>query len=223
MSPMRRTKSSRRSIFNSATPATGFSGETVPPGAFFQSSAQQVAAINQLIAAVNPTLPPSQQIPVIPNTTTPTPSYLIGGLDQSIKNLLSNKFPVYSAGVQVTFPIGDHTAKANLAAAVEQQRIARIQEASTIQRVTVDVRDSLQAYQSALAQLNAAGAARQASEEVLASEQRRFRAGESTTYLVLQREIELADNRGRELQAQTSLNKAVVELPARNRNHSYRK
>jgi HAE1 family hydrophobic/amphiphilic exporter-1 len=194
--------------------SNGFAGAVLPISAspFLENSAQQVIAINQLIAAVNSTLPPSQQIPALPNSNTPVPSYLQGGLSQSIKNLLSNKFPVYSAGVQVTFPIGNTTAKANLAAAQEQERSVAVQEASMIQRIAMDVRDSLQAYQSAQARLVAARAAREASEQVLASEQRRFRAGESTTFLVLQREIELADNRGRELQAQTDLNKAVVDL-----------
>lgn len=194
--------------------SNGFAGTVLPLSAspFLQSSAQQFIAINQLIAAVNSTLPPAQQIPALPNTNTPVPSYLRGGLDQSIKNLLSNKFPVYAAGVQVTFPIGNTTAKADLGAAQEQERSAAVQEASTIQRITMDVRNALQAYQSAQARLVAARAAREASEQVLASEQRRFRAGESTTFLVLQREIELADNRGRELQAQTDLNKAVVDL-----------
>lgn len=194
--------------------SNGFAGTVLPLSAspFLQESAQQVIAINQLIAAVNQTLPPSQQIPALPNSNTPVPSYLQGGLNQSIKNLLSNKFPVYSAGVQVTFPLGNRTARADLAAAQEQERSAQVQEASTIQTITMDVRNALQAYQSAQARLVAARAAREASEQVLSSEQRRFRAGESTTYLVLQREIELADNRGRELQAQTDLNKAVVDL-----------
>jgi HAE1 family hydrophobic/amphiphilic exporter-1 len=112
----------------------------------------------------------------------------------------------------VTFPIGNTTAKADLAAAEEQERSVTVQEASTIQRITLDVRNALQEFQSAQARLLAARAAREASEQVLASERRRFRAGASTTFLVLQREIELADNRGRELQAQTDLNKAVVDL-----------
>jgi HAE1 family hydrophobic/amphiphilic exporter-1 len=194
--------------------SNGFAGTVLPLSAspFLESSAQQFIAINQLIAAVNQTLPPAQQIPALPNTNVPVPSYLQGGLDQSIKNLLSNKFPTYAAGVQVTFPIGNTTAKADLAAAEEQERSVTVQEASTIQRITMDVRNALQNFQSAQARLVAARAARQASEEVLASEQRRFRAGASTTFLVLQREIELADNRGRELQAQTDLNKAVVDL-----------
>jgi HAE1 family hydrophobic/amphiphilic exporter-1 len=194
--------------------SNGFAGTPTNPASspFFASSAQQLMAINALIAAVNPTLPPSQQIQPLPSSNTPVPAYLSGGLPQSIRNLLNNKFPVYSAGLLFSFPIGDHTAKANLAIAQEQENIAQVQEASTIQGITVEVRNALQAYQSALARLNAARAARQAAEAVLASEQRRFRAGESTTYLVLQREIAVANNRGLELQAQTDLNKAVVEI-----------
>jgi outer membrane protein TolC len=194
--------------------SNGFAGTPTSPGnsPFLASSAQQLLAINALIAAVNPTLPPSQQIQPLPSSNTPVPAYLSGGLSQSIRNLLNNRFPVYAAGVLVTFPVGNHTAKANLAIAQEQENIAQVQEASTIQRITVEVRNALQAYQSALARLSAASAARQAAEAVLASEQRRFRAGASTTFLVLQREIAVANDRGLELQAQTDLNKAVVEI-----------
>lgn len=194
--------------------SNGFAGTVLPLSAspFLQSSAQQVIAINQLIAAVNATLPPSQRIPALPNSNVPVPSYLQGGLNQSIKNLLSNTFPTYTAGVQVTFPLGNNTARADLATAQEQERSVAVQEASIIQTITLDVRNALQAYQSTQARLLAARAARQASEQVLASEQRRFRAGESTTFLVLQREIELADNRGLELQAQTDLNNSIVDL-----------
>ncbi len=60
--------------------------------------------------------------------------------------------------------------------------------------------------------LIAASAARSAAEQVAASEQRKFRAGQSTTFLVLQRQVELANQRGRELQAQSDVQKAVVEL-----------
>jgi HAE1 family hydrophobic/amphiphilic exporter-1 len=200
--------------FTAGYTSNGYAGAVVPlsESPFLLSQAQQVIAINQLIAAVNKTLPPAQQIPALPAGTTPVPAYLQGGLEQSIKNLLSNKFPTYAAGFLVTFPIGNTTAKADLAAAQEQERSVAVQEASTIQNITVDVRDALQRYQSAEARLVAARAAREASEQVLSSEKRRFRAGESTTYLVLQREIELADNRGLELQAQTDLNNAVVDL-----------
>lgn len=194
--------------------SNGFAGTPTDPNAspFAQSTAQQVMAIDALITAVDKQLPANQQIPFLTPSNQPVPGYLIGNLDQSIKNLTSNRFPTYSAGVLVSIPLGNRTAKANLAIAREQERSAQLQEASVVQRVTVEVRNALQAYKSAQYRLIAARSARQASAAVLASEQRRFRNGASTTFLVLQRQVELADNRGRELQAQTDLNKAVVEL-----------
>ena len=193
--------------------SNGFAGNLAPPGSFIQGSAQQTIAINQLIAAYNSTPAGiANPIPAVPSSNAPVPSYLVGGLDQSIKNLLANKFPSYSAGFQISFPLENRTAKANYAIAQEQQRIAQIQEVSTIQRITVEVRDALQNYQSSTAQLAAASASATASSQVLQSELRRFHAGASTTFLVLQREIDLANARQRELQAQTNLNKAVVQL-----------
>ncbi len=49
-------------------------------------------------------------------------------------------------------------------------------------------------------------------ERVLLGEQRRFQAGTSTTFLVLQRQLDVANQQLRELQAQTDLDKSIVEL-----------
>ncbi|MDQ6787155.1 MAG: TolC family protein, partial [Acidobacteriota bacterium] len=46
-------------------------------------------------------------------------------------------------------------------------------------------------------------------EQLFESEQRQFRAGTSTVFLVFQRQTELLAARSRELQAQTDLNKAI--------------
>ncbi len=142
---------------------------------------------------------------------TPPPD-LHGGLGQSYANTWSNKFPTYAVGVTVSAPLGNETARGEIAAAREQQRIGDIQTAGVKQRIEFESRNALQAYQSSLSRLYAARHARETSEEVLASEIRKFHNGVSTTFLVLQRQVELAQARGRELQAQTDLNKAVVEL-----------
>jgi hypothetical protein len=65
---------------------------------------------------------------------------------------------------------------------------------------------------SAEARLASALAARQSAEQLYESEQRQFRAGTTTFYLVLQRQTELLSARGRELQSQTDLNKAISEF-----------
>ncbi|MBV9057356.1 MAG: TolC family protein, partial [Candidatus Eremiobacteraeota bacterium] len=89
---------------------------------------------------------------------------------------------------------------------------AQIQQQALNQRIESEARNALDSYQAALSRLSAASQARASAESVYASELRKFHNGGSTTFLVLQRQVELAEARGSELQAQTDLNKAVVEL-----------
>ncbi len=138
------------------------------------------------------------------------PPYMVGTYGQAFAN--SGKFATYSAGVQVSLPIGNNTAKGAVGVADEQEHIAAVQQLNTDQRIQYEVRNAIQNYEAALARLFAARQAREASAQVLASEERKFRNGESTTFLVNQRQIEFVQNQGLELQAQTDLNKAVVEL-----------
>lgn len=138
------------------------------------------------------------------------PPYLGGTYGQAYAN--TGKFPSYQAGVLISTPIGNDTAHANMAIAREQQRIAQIQSNGTDQRIAFEARNALQQYQSALSRLYAARSAREAADQVYASELRKFRNGVSTTFLVNQRQVEVVQNEGRELQAQTALNKAIVEL-----------
>ncbi len=157
---------------------------------------------NPLYAFVCPTAP----------CTFAVPPPLLGGAGQSYDTLLQQRYPYWNAGVIYSLPLGNHTARAQLGQALEQQRDAQIALQATEERVVVEARNALQTYESALSRLQAARAARYASEVVYASEVRKFRNGTSTTFLVLQRQVQLAQNRGIELQAQTDLNKAVVEL-----------
>jgi outer membrane protein TolC len=60
--------------------------------------------------------------------------------------------------------------------------------------------------------LVAAAATRAAAEQQYSSEQRKFDAGQSTLFLVLERQTALTTARGNELRAQTDLNKAIADL-----------
>jgi outer membrane protein len=88
----------------------------------------------------------------------------------------------------------------------------QIQETALVQHIIFDARNGIQALDTARYRLQAAHNARVAADRVLLGEERRFSVGRSTTFLVLQRDVEAANDQGRELQAQTDLNKAVVEL-----------
>jgi HAE1 family hydrophobic/amphiphilic exporter-1 len=148
----------------------------------------------------------------IQNGQTVVPQNLQGGYFTSLGNLIQQDYPTYRLGVSISLPWGNNVAKANLGRSlVEADRIVN-QRAQQEQVIEAEVRNALQALRSAEARLQAAAASRAAAEQLSESEQRQFRAGTTTFYLVLQRQTELLAARGRELQAQTDLNRAISEF-----------
>ncbi|MEP6818258.1 MAG: TolC family protein [bacterium] len=173
---------------------------------FISLSTQELRArVDQLLTQAG--LPLLTPLP--PQALSP---FLIGGYDQSLQNLLSNRFNNFRVGVQINLPLRNRTAEAQLGRSlVEGQRIATQRE-QLEQTIQVDVRNALQVVRSAEARLHSAGIARQASEQQYQSEQRKLDAGQSTVFLVLERQTALTTARGNELRAQTDLNKAIAEL-----------
>src|SRR5215213_1665222 len=137
---------------------------------------------------------------------------LLGGYGQSLQNLLANRYGTARIGVQISLPLRNRTAEANLGRSlVEGERIGT-QRKQLEQTIQVDVRNALQAVRSSEARLRAAVATREANEQQFASEQRKLDAGQSTVFLVLERQTSLTESRGQELRAQTDLNKAIADL-----------
>ncbi len=152
-------------------------------------------------------------LPELPDVPVQTLSpELLGGYNQSLQNLLANRYNNFRVGVQISLPLRNRTAEAQLGRSlVEGERIGTQRE-QLEQTIQVDVRNALQAMRSSEARLRAAVATREANEQQFASEQRKLDAGQSTVFLVLERQNALTEARGRELQAQTDLNKAIADL-----------
>jgi HAE1 family hydrophobic/amphiphilic exporter-1 len=151
-----------------------------------------------------------QPLPVVPPQVL-SPD-LLGGYGQSLNNLLANRYSNFRVGIQIGLPLRNRTAEAQLGRSlVEGERIATQRE-QLEQAIQVDVRNALQSMRSAEARLRAAVATREANEQQFASEQRKLDAGQSTTFLVLERQTALTTARGLELKAQTDLNKAIADL-----------
>jgi outer membrane protein len=148
-------------------------------------------------------------LPIVPSQFSPD---LLGGYGKSLSNLAANRYNNFRVGVQISLPLRNRTAEAQLGRSlVEGQRIATQRE-QLEQSIQVDVRNALQAVRSGEARLRAASVNREASEQQYASEQRKLDAGQSTVFLVLERQTALTAARGNELRAQTDLNKAFAEL-----------
>jgi len=172
---------------------------------FTLTTNQLVTRVNQLSALAGlPALPPT--------LSTSIPSNLIGGYGQSFSNLASNQFNNFRAGVSISFPLRNRTAEGQLGhALVEGKRIATQRE-QLEQLIQVEVRNALQSLTTTEARLRSAAVARADAEQQYESEKRKLDAGQSTVFLVLERQTALATARGNELRAQTDLNKAIAEL-----------
>lgn len=167
-----------------------------------------VARINELSALNN--LPP-----ISLNTGAAgsrLPGNLTGGLFQSLTNVLLQRYPTYQIGVRVSIPFKNTIADAQLGQSLVQEKRIRSQRDKQELQIETDVRNAVQAVRSQESRLNAAVDARTAAEQLYESEQRKNLAGTSTTFLVLQRQTDLITARGREVQAQTDLNKAITQF-----------
>ncbi|HYL26755.1 MAG TPA: TolC family protein [Candidatus Nitrosotalea sp.] len=147
----------------------------------------------------------------IPNCPTPPPNTQ-GKMAFAYHGMWAGYFPTFNVAVIVGYPLQGHLARGLRGAASEETAQAKLLMQGVQERIGAEARNALQSYQSALSKLDASKRARESAESVYASELRKFHSGESTTYLVLQRQLELEQARGSELQAQTQLNQAIVEI-----------
>lgn len=176
-----------------------------------ENSATAVSASGFLLAELRRLFPGG--ITPVPNVTVPgTPSYLSGGFGRSMSNLFRSDAPNYSVGVTFSFPIGNRTAKANLAGAEITKHQLETQTRIQEQVVIVEVRNAVQAVETARQRVLAARRARENAEIQLDGERKLFDAGKSTSFLLFQRENSLANARNAEIRAETDYNKAVANL-----------
>jgi HAE1 family hydrophobic/amphiphilic exporter-1 len=186
----------------------GLAGTLVQPGSTSTGSTNSVLTqrVNDLSVLAG-----LQPLPTTTSSSTVAPN-LIGGYTQSLRNLIDLNYPTARVGVRISLPLRNRTAEANLGSALAQGNRITDQFKQAEQLVEADVRNSLQSVRSGEARLASAAAARSSAEQQYASEQRQFRAGTTTVYLVLQRQTDLLAARARELQAQTDLNKAIAQF-----------
>ena len=140
------------------------------------------------------------------------PPFLEGGYLQSLQNLFSNDFRTFRFGVAFNFPLKNRLAEGQLGRAVAEGRKIGAQRKTLEQSIEVEVRNAVQAVETARLRVDTAKASREAAAKQSESEQRRFQAGLSTTYFVLERQNNLSSAQGRELKAMTDYSKAVSEL-----------
>ncbi|MEK7832676.1 MAG: TolC family protein [Acidobacteriota bacterium] len=140
------------------------------------------------------------------------PANLLGGYFKSVGNLFKNDFRNWSVGVNIQIPWRNSVAKANLGRSIEQTKQIDLQTRRMAQNIELEVRNAVQSLETAKMRIEAARAAKDYAQQQLEGEEKKFAAGLSVTFFVLQRQTDLSVARGSELRALADYNKAVAEL-----------
>ena len=138
------------------------------------------------------------------------PSLLVGSYGQSVSNVFNNNFPTTQVQLRLSLPLRNRTAEANLNNSLAEAHRIRNQRQQTEQSIEASVRNAMQSVESAKSRLGSARVARQSAEEQYQSEQRQFRAGTSTLFLVQQRQTDMITARSQERRAESDLGKAIA-------------
>ena len=161
---------------------------------------------------LNSLLPGNDQISNPPLPIPGTPRFLAGGFNRSLSNIFRSDAPNYSIGMTFSFPLRNRTAKADLAGARIQENQIATQMRAQEQIVIVEVRNAVQAVETARQRVLTSRRARENAEIQLDGERKLFDAGKSTTFILFQRENALTNARNAEIRAETDYNKAIADL-----------
>jgi outer membrane protein len=135
-----------------------------------------------------------------------------GGYGSAVGQVLARNYPTYGIGVQVTLPIHNRIAEADLARDELQVKQSEIRLRQLQNQARLEVEDALIAMRRARSSSEAAAQARALQQESLEAEQAKFAVGASTSFFVIQYESLLSQAKSTEVAAKSSYVKARAAL-----------
>ena len=188
---------------------TGLAGVVLPPGPnpFTAGFGPLTSQLNELSALAG--LPP---LPTISFGSSTVPPVLVGNYGHSLATIWDGNFPTTEIELNISLPLRNRTADANLGKSLAETRRIRNQMQQTEQNIQSDVRGAMENLQMAQLRLQAAAVARESAEEQYQSEQRQFRAGTSTLFLVQQRQATMITARSQERRSEADLSEAIAQF-----------
>jgi outer membrane protein TolC len=175
-----------------------------------------------LAGSKNATLPELDLVGVMQNnglagaanslTTVPGAAAYVGGYGSALEQVFARNNPTYGVGVQLTLPLHNRIAEADLARDELQVKQSEVRLRQLENQARLEVEDALIAMRRARSSYEAATEARKLQEQSLAAEQAKFEVGASTAFFVIQYESLLAQARSTEVAAESSYVKARAAL-----------
>ncbi len=148
----------------------------------------------------------------LPGQNNAVSGFFLGGLGTSVTQLFRRNFPDYSIGIQMTIPLKNRRAQADMTATLLERRQAQIRLRQQENAIRAEVNNAVIGVQQTRAIYRAARQTRILQEKTLHAEQRKFDLGVSTIFLVVQAQRDLALARSGEITSQNNYVKSRVEL-----------
>lgn len=140
------------------------------------------------------------------------PTIVQSGIWQSLSQGFRGRYPDYSFGVNLSIPIRNRTAQADMTTALLQERQLKVQLQQQKNSIAQDVRNAEIAVTQARAGVAAAAKATQLAQETYDAERKKFQLGESTVFNVILTQRDLATAEGNEVKARSTYSKALTQF-----------
>lgn len=129
-----------------------------------------------------------------------------------LQDAFGNAFPTWTFALQLNYPIGTSNSEAALARARLQNAQAQKELGSQQLQVATEIRDLARSVQTNAKRVEATRASRALAEKRLESEEKKFQAGMTESFFVVQAQRDLNQARNNELQAIIDHLKSTVDF-----------
>jgi len=146
------------------------------------------------------------------NETANIPNSLVGGIGTAYQTLFSQGFMNWMVGVNIQIPLRNRSLEGQLGQLQVQKKQLLMNRKSQEQKIAVQIRNAVDDLESNKQKVETAKVARQLAEAQLDAENKRFQAGMSSNFLILQRQNDLFTAQAAELQASVAYKKAIITL-----------
>ena len=167
---------------------------------------------NNGLAGTPVALPASCETNPTASNCIPPNAYFSGGYGNVLGQLFSRNFPTYSAGFNLTIPLRNRAAQADVISSEINLRQQQVSMQRMENQVRVEVQNAMIGLQQARAQYQAAAKQLRLQQQTVDAEEKKLAVGASTTYNVILTQRDLVTAQSNEVTAESAYAKAKVEM-----------
>jgi outer membrane protein len=137
---------------------------------------------------------------------------MVGSAGTAYETLFTKGFKNWFVGFNIQIPLKNRSIEAQLAQLDIQKRQILMNRKNQEQKISVQIRNAFEDVESNKQKVEAAKVARQLAEVQLDAENKRFKAGTTQNFILLQRQRDLSAAEGAEIQALVAFKKSIIAL-----------